>query len=124
MRLLTHNLLCCLKCQSYPLTVEATDVAPAEAPFDADFVKRMLNRLCYSYLAEAFNDLRSKHIGLSGTNPLPLTIEEVDLSDNSAVLRDIHFAMNAVAIRNGNLRCPKCETCYQIVEYIPNMLVE
>ncbi|CUG62097.1 Hypothetical protein, putative [Bodo saltans] len=123
MRLLTHNLLCCVKCQHYPLDVRATDIAPAEAPFDADFVRRMLNRVTYAYLVDAFESLHS-HPALQSVASLPPTLEEVDLSDESTQLRDIHFALNAFAVRNGALTCSKCETTFPINEFIPNMLVE
>lgn len=124
MRLLTHNLLCCIKCQHYPLDVVAIDVVPAEAPFDADFVRRMLNRINYSFLVSAFEGLRQSQPSLQHKSSLPTTLEEVDLSDNSAALRDIHFALCAFAVKSGSLKCAKCETSFPINEYVPNMLVE
>lgn len=124
MRLLTHNLMCCIKCQHYPLAVEATEVAPAEAPFDDDFIRRMLNRICYDYLVEAFESLRTTQPGLQSKKALPATLEAVDLSESSDDLRDIHFALNAFAVKQGALKCTKCETRFPIVDYVPNMLVE
>jgi multifunctional methyltransferase subunit TRM112 len=125
MRLLTHNLLCCLKCQSYPLDIQADVVAPAEAAFDATFVRRMLARITYSYLVDAFNALREQHQSISMTAAIPATVEEVtDLTDESAQLKAIHFAMNGVAVKNGKLKCAHCSMEYLIDDYIPNMVLE
>lgn len=124
MRLLTHNLLCCPKCQSYPLDIQSTDLSPAEAPFDAAFVRRMLPRLLYQNLVDAFASLKQQNRQLDNHGPLPPTLEELDLSDESKDLRAVHYAMNAVAVKNGALKCPQCETRCPIVDYVPNMVPE
>ena len=123
MRLLTHNLLCCLKCQSFPLVVDARDIAPVDAAYDGLFVRRMLARLEYQYLRDAFRAAKEANPTLlAAFSDLPDSLDGADLSDGSATSRAIHFAMNGFMVKNGSLRCAKCETVYPIIDSIPNMV--
>lgn len=126
MRLLTHNLLCCLKCQTFPLQIESTTVAPADAAFDADFTKRMLARIHYQYLYDAFEQLHAqqKHT-LAHASSIPASVEEIDLNDpDSDSLKAVHYAMCAVAVMEGSLVCGACSTRFPISGGIPNMMIE
>lgn len=58
MRVLTHNLLCCLKCDHYPLKIRATEKVEEPEEEDLDFVVHMLPRLEYGALKSAANDVR------------------------------------------------------------------
>jgi uncharacterized protein YbaR (Trm112 family) len=123
MRLLTHNLLCCLKCQSFPLSVTSSEIAQVDAAYDGLFVRRMLARLEYPFLRDAFNEQKAAHPSLLAAHAeLPEALDDSHLVDGSPVSRAIHFAMNGFMVKNGILRCSKCETVYPIIDSIPNMV--
>eukprot|EP00744_Colponema_vietnamica_P017215 GILI01024173.1.p1 GENE.GILI01024173.1~~GILI01024173.1.p1 ORF type:complete len:125 (+),score=18.27 GILI01024173.1:59-433(+) len=124
MRLLTHNLMCCLKCKHFPLDVAAADITTNEQTFDREFVQRMLGRVEFAVLANALEQVRNDHQQeLSEVPPLPATVDDIDFEDDSQ-LNAIHLAMSAIMIRNGKLVCPACTTEYPITEFIPNLMVE
>lgn len=124
MRLLSQNFLACLKCESYPLAVSATVVEEIPVEYDAEFTRRMLARIDYSYLVQAYRSLREKHevIRQSG-HELPDTLDGLDTSDDSTALHAMHYAMNVIAVRHGELRCPECGTTYAVSEFIPNFVL-
>nr|CCC91585.1 conserved hypothetical protein [Trypanosoma congolense IL3000] len=124
MRLLTHNFLCCIQCQSFPLQLQATEVEVLECEFNAEFIRTMLARMDYGYLLGAFNALRAqKHTQLEKLSALPETIEDIDLADESEDLRALQYAIQCIAVREGKLRCPQCEREYPIREFIPDMII-
>ncbi|AYU76046.1 Trm112p-like protein [Leishmania donovani] len=139
MRLLTHNFLACLKCDTYPLHVTAAEMEEIPVEYDAEFTRRMLARVDYASLRTTFHALREAHElvrGLShdegadtaeaasASSELPETMEGADFSDHSAFLRTVHYAMNVVAVRNGTLECPACKTTFAINDFIPNFVPE
>ncbi|AAZ12546.1 hypothetical protein, conserved [Trypanosoma brucei gambiense DAL972] len=123
MRLLTHNFLCCIQCQSFPLQLQATELEVLASEYNPEFIRTMLARMDYTYLVEAFNSLRSqKQDQVDAGNVLPEKLEDVDLSDDSRDLKAVHYAIQDVAIREGALRCPQCKREYPIREFIPDMI--
>ncbi|KAH8612939.1 putative Trm like protein [Trypanosoma vivax] len=125
MRLLTHNFLCCLACQSFPLCVQADELEVLSLEFNADFVRVMLARMDYEFLTNAFEGLRGKLEEMGGTvKSLPEKLEQVDLSDDSEDLRAIHYAIQEVAVRQGALVCSQCKREYAIREFIPDMVLQ
>ena len=126
MRLITHNMMCCIKCQSFPLDIADSQAAPAESAYDANFVRRMIPRIEYSILVGAFQQLKEQNPQvLAKAADIPPTLEGIDAdNDDAPELKAIHFALHAVAVRSGKLVCPKCTTEYAIAEFIPNMMVE
>ncbi|KEG05824.1 multifunctional methyltransferase subunit TRM112 [Trypanosoma grayi] len=125
MRLLTHNFLCCLECQSFPLRVRGEEVEVLPCGFDAEFLRLMLARMDYTFAVDAFNALREQQPQLLGAaQALPATLAEVDLSDDSADLRAVHHAVQEVAVRGGGLVCGQCGREYPIRDFIPDMVLE
>ncbi|GET85878.1 hypothetical protein, conserved [Leishmania tarentolae] len=139
MRLLTHNFLACLKCDTYPLLVNAVEVEDIPVEYDAEFTRRMLARVDYASLRKTFHALREAHESVRGpshdegtdtteavpaSSELPETMEGADLSDNSEFLHMAHYAMNVVAVRNGTLECPACQRTFAINDFIPNFVPE
>nr|CAJ2467148.1 unnamed protein product [Leishmania braziliensis] len=139
MRLLTHNFLACLQCDTYPLLVSAAEMEEIPVEYDAEFTRRMLARIDYPSLRTTFHTLREAHKSVRGPSydedpdatetaaactELPETMEGADLSDDSAFLRMVHYAMNIVAVRNGTLECPACKTTFAIRDFIPNFVQE
>ncbi|KAG5511748.1 hypothetical protein GH5_08057 [Leishmania sp. Ghana 2012 LV757] len=139
MRLLTHNFLACLQCDTHPLLISAAEMEEIAVAYDAEFTRRMLARVDYPSLRIAFNALREVHASVRGpfqdesadgveaaaaSAELPETMEGADLSDDSAFLRMAHYAMNVVAVRNGTLECPACQTTFAIHDFIPNFVQE
>ena len=57
MRLLVHNMMCCLKCDSFPLKIEATEVENEEQDENKEFVLNMLQRVDYEALKGAAKDV-------------------------------------------------------------------
>lgn len=147
MRLLTQNFLACLKCESYPLRVTATELTEVSVERSDDFTRRMLARVDYGYLLQGYQDLRAAAAtaaaveGQEGDSEaseaaasaaaicahakdLPATVEDVDLSDDSEDLKRIHYAINELAVRNGALTCESCGVKYNIREFIPNFVLD
>ncbi|KAG5511146.1 hypothetical protein JKF63_07087 [Porcisia hertigi] len=139
MRLLTHNFLACLKCDTHPLLVSAAEVDEIPVEYNAEFTRRMLARVDYPSLRTTFHALREAHGSLLGpcrdegtdasevpaaSAELPETMEGVDLSDDSAFLITAHYAMNVVAVRNGTLECTGCNAKFLINDFIPNFVQE
>lgn len=58
MRLLTHNLLACLRCEEFPLTVTGSVEYVATA-FDEAFVRRMLHRIHYDVFLKGVAEYRT-----------------------------------------------------------------
>ncbi|KAG8339287.1 hypothetical protein TRVL_09886 [Trypanosoma vivax] len=125
MRLLTHNFLYCLACQSFPLCVQADKLEVLSWEFNADFVRVMLARLDYEFITNAFEGLRGKLEEMGGTvKSLPEKLEQVDLSDDSEDLRAIHYAIQEVPVRLGALVFSQCKREYAIREFIPDMVLQ
>ncbi|KPI87639.1 hypothetical protein ABL78_3296 [Leptomonas seymouri] len=123
MRLLTHNFLACLRCDSYPLLITATEAEEIPVEYDAEFTRRMLARVDYPSLRATFHKLRETHDLVRGhSEELPEVLEGADLADDSAFLKCAHYALNVIAVKNGVLQCPGCKTAYAVTEFIPNFV--
>jgi uncharacterized protein YbaR (Trm112 family) len=124
MRLYAHNLLACLKCQSFPLELGPnTEIAPTGDDYDEDFTKRMLVRLEYKFLKSAFETLKQQHPAILGQHNIPATIDEVS-PDDVRTLKTIYYIMSGFAVKTGTLHCTHCQSIYNIVDFIPVMLPE
>jgi multifunctional methyltransferase subunit TRM112 len=124
MRLLTHNLMACPKCSSFPLAIDAVEVGPTDSEYDPDFVRRMLPRIDYKDLVAAVDSIRPKCPAMAAV-VLPPTVEEIDTSndlDRSMVA--CYAALTGFAVKQGALNCPQCTTKYPIIDFIPNMMVD
>ncbi|KAK2949282.1 putative multifunctional methyltransferase subunit TRM112 [Blattamonas nauphoetae] len=121
MKLLTHNLLQCIvpACRKhhYPLKVTASLLNVEENPFDAIFASRMLERLEYNILLEAYNSLRQ-----DGQPELPPAVPE-DGASNEVFLQSLFFAINCLDVVEGAMTCSSCGRIYPIHNSIPNMIV-
>ncbi|RNF18887.1 multifunctional methyltransferase subunit TRM112 [Trypanosoma conorhini] len=125
MRLLTHNFLCCLECQSFPLQLRDVEAEVQPCEFDSAFIRLMLARMDYGFIVEAFNAVKEQqqHLLGSARRP-PETLEDVDLSEQSEDLKAIHHIVQEVAVRQGRLVCPQCQREYPIRDFIPDMVLE
>lgn len=123
MRLLTHNLMCCLKCKHFPLEIVSTDIDfNKDQAYDREFVQRMLGRIEYEILAKAVEQIRVNNAEDIAVIPkLPTTLAEIDVT-NDNVLHCLHLAISGIVVRNGELQCPSCTTTFPITEYIPNLM--
>lgn len=126
MRLLTHNLMACVKCQSFPLDVEAAVVTPTDCEYDPDWVRRMLSRIDYEILLKGYADVKASEGGKGlPVLKMPATVDEVDTSsDLNESMVAVYSALTGFAVKTGQLKCSKCTTAYPIVDFIPNMMVE
>jgi multifunctional methyltransferase subunit TRM112 len=123
MRLLTHNFLACLKCDTYPLLISATEVEEIPVEYDAEFTRRMLARIDYPSLQTTFHKLREDHASVLGhSTELPETMDGADLSDESEFVKAVHLALNVVAVKSGTLQCPTCKSTYTVNDFIPNFV--
>lgn len=57
MRILTHNMLCCLKCDHFPLTIKAKEKVEDQQEEDLKFVIHMLPKIDYDALKLAAKDV-------------------------------------------------------------------
>ena len=58
MKGLTHNMLACLKCSSFPLKLTVAEAEQLDADFDPDRVLRMLPKLDWEGLLSLSVDLK------------------------------------------------------------------
>ncbi len=122
MRLYAHNLLACLKCQSFPLEIGPNSViGPTGDEYDEDFVRRMLPRLDYASFYKAYTTLQQQHEALLGQRPIPPTLQQIDPA-NTEHLQAVWYAMSAIAVRTATLHCGHCQSVYEVRDYIPVML--
>lgn len=125
MRLLTHNLLACVKCQSFPLSIQATSISEIDSEYDPTFVRRMLPRINYDFLLQAYNALRKQHENVYNSgHELPASLDDMNLGDDSAHLRAVNYALNVIAVKDGKLCCTECGRAYVITEFIPNFVLQ
>jgi multifunctional methyltransferase subunit TRM112 len=126
MRLFQHNLLACVKCQSFPLAIEAKTIAPAATDFDAQWTRRMLARVDYAILRGGLEQLKEQHPQVLGSMvSLPESMDDLDVSsDESPHLRAVHAALASVAVQDGTLTCGHCGLKYEVKDFIPVMLVK
>ncbi|CCW71242.1 unnamed protein product [Phytomonas sp. Hart1] len=129
MRLLTHNFIACLRCEAFPLEINASEVKIIPLEFDTEFTRCMLARIEWSYFLKAYQALQAKHDIVHSGNEcgsfsFPESLEAADLSDDSELLHALHYAMNMVDVKSGVLRCSACETTYEINDFIPNFVLE
>ena len=61
MKGLTHNLLACLKCSSYPLRVTADEADQLDCDFDIEHVRRMMPKLDWAGLLSFEKDLKAAY---------------------------------------------------------------
>ena len=122
MRLYAHNLLACLKCQSFPLEIGPnSEIAPTSDDFDEDFTRRMLARLEYKFVRDAFKTLKQQHPVVLANHNLPDTLDDIDAA-NVEHLKHVFYALSAIAVKNGTLHCGHCNSIYDIKDFIPVML--
>ena len=125
MRLLTHNLMACLRCQTYPLDIEVAELALLDDPYDLELTTRLVARIDYAFLLKALADVaKSQGDKLKPlTDVLPPTEEQLDPT-NDAQMRAVHRALSCVAVKTGHLACSKCTSKYPITDFIPNMMLD
>eukprot|EP01061_Rhynchopus_euleeides_P012849 TRINITY_DN22607_c0_g1_i1.p2 TRINITY_DN22607_c0_g1~~TRINITY_DN22607_c0_g1_i1.p2 ORF type:complete len:128 (+),score=67.53 TRINITY_DN22607_c0_g1_i1:85-468(+) len=124
MKGLTHNLLACLKCSSYPLKVQVDEgeVEQLEVEFDAAHILRVLPKLDWGGLLGLQADVKA----YLPEDLIPLPAEQpVDLRTNEQLLRTIHFLVMELKVLNGALSCPAegCTARFPIKDTIPNMVL-
>ncbi|EAN94024.1 hypothetical protein C3747_10g1268c [Trypanosoma cruzi] len=125
MRLLTHNFLCCIECQSFPLQLRDVEVEVLPSEFNPAFIRLMLARMDYGFILAAFNAMKDGQQDLlESASHLPKSLEDVDLSDQSEDLKAIHHVVQEMAVRNGRLVCQQCQREYPIRDFIPDMVIE
>ncbi|CAG9460865.1 unnamed protein product [Pedinophyceae sp. YPF-701] len=115
MKLLLHNLLeCNIKGveNGYPLKIEARKVEVKEADFQADFLKRMLQRLDWSALVQGAKAM--------GVPDLPEQYRP-EMADDEAFLRALHHALLEVHLEEGALICPESGRRFEVKDGVPNM---
>lgn len=123
MRLLTHNLLMCLKpgCgqdKGYPLQILATKVEKQPSELNVDFLLHILPTIDYKALYKAV----SVDLGLSGFPEAPPAPEgKLNPEQHGAFLQALHDALLDLHIIEGSLVCPSCKRSYPIQSSIPNM---
>jgi len=116
MKLLTHNLLRSnvkgVK-KGYPLRIEATKVELKETEFNAEFIRRMLDRLDWQALRTAAAEL----------DPNVRLPESPGSADDEAFLRLVHRALVELVLVDGFLICPESGRKFKVENGIPNMLL-
>ncbi|KAJ0397187.1 hypothetical protein P43SY_005114 [Pythium insidiosum] len=119
MRLITHNMLVCNKKgveNGFPLRIETEAVEVVESEFNAEFVRKMLNKLDYAAFLQG-----AKSLGVA--DGLPEQYDAAQHSSDEALLRKVHHALLDVHVKTGKLICPESGREFPIVDGIPNMLL-
>eukprot|EP01059_Diplonema_ambulator_P033629 TRINITY_DN7137_c0_g1_i1.p1 TRINITY_DN7137_c0_g1~~TRINITY_DN7137_c0_g1_i1.p1 ORF type:complete len:125 (+),score=28.39 TRINITY_DN7137_c0_g1_i1:44-418(+) len=120
MKGLTHNLLACLKCSSYPLKLAVTEADQLECDFDPDHILRLLPKLDWKGLVALAGDLKEFLDAEVAAIPEE---QPADIHKNEQVLRTLHHLLMEVKVQTGCLECPSCNTKFQIKDSIPNMVL-
>ncbi|KAH3742714.1 Multifunctional methyltransferase subunit TRM112 [Pelomyxa schiedti] len=115
MKLLTHNILMCVKkgCteEHFPLKIEVVKATQVRSDFNEGFIRNMLSRLHWPALVMAGRD-----VNLNIPPEMPATPDE-------AFLRALHDVLFDFHIEEGTLLCRNCGHRYPIKNGIPNMLL-
>lgn len=123
MKLLLHNFVSSkfLKGVSngYPLKIVATQVDVKEQDFNADFVRKMMERLDWKAFRDAASSLGQED--LKNLPELPPEPSNWDADDNN-FLKQVHHALLEVDVIEGHLECPETGRKFTIRNGIPNML--
>ncbi|MED6204103.1 hypothetical protein PIB30_005829 [Stylosanthes scabra] len=117
MRLLTHNMLSSnIKGveKGFPLRIEAEKVVEKPVEMNADFLKKMFEKVEWKAFVEA-----SRSMGYSN---LP---EEVDpaMLESDEFLSRFHHALLELHLEEGALVCPETGRRFPVNKGIPNMLL-
>ncbi|CAD2220121.1 multifunctional methyltransferase subunit TRM112 [Angomonas deanei] len=129
MRLLTHNMLCCIKCNQYPLQIQPTELTRIEVDYDEEFTRRMLTRLDYDFLKAAYEELRNASKNNTNHNLADVhTMEDLPSTREAALTPEglvlLHEVLTRIAVKNGQLVCGSCQQVYPVTDYIPNFVVD
>ena len=118
MKLLTHNFLQSIVkniTKPYPLIISSDKYEIIEVEYSEIAVKRMIERVEYSALLSALNDLKYSH-------SLPENLPEENSMDEE-FLKKMHHCLFEIEVMEGNLICPESERKYPVMRGIPNMLL-
>ena len=114
MKILTHNMICCLKCDHFPLRIKAEQKEEQQQEENFDFIKHILTRVDYPALKLAASDL-----AIQG---LPDQLPE-NITDNEIALKSLHKLLLEVTVVEGELVCENCGRAYPIKNKIANMVL-
>ena len=116
MRLLTHNMVQCLKCAHFPLRIHAASTSEISCPVKPAFLSRMMERVDWPALRQAAEDL--------GITDLPEQAPtDLGSEEHAEVMNSLHHLLQEVVVVEGSLRCPSCSMEYSISDSIPNMIL-
>eukprot|EP01121_Diplochlamys_sp_Union-15-3_P012491 TRINITY_DN3746_c0_g1_i1.p1 TRINITY_DN3746_c0_g1~~TRINITY_DN3746_c0_g1_i1.p1 ORF type:complete len:128 (+),score=9.01 TRINITY_DN3746_c0_g1_i1:60-443(+) len=113
MRLIVHNMLRCNLCKHFPLQIVATKIETIESELNKELLEHMLQKLEWSALVTSCKEVS---IVIPSTQPSSEEMSEEIYANIHKVLFDVH-------IKEGELRCSKCNRVYNITNGIPNMLL-
>ena len=102
--------------EGYPLKIEANETEEVESEFDIDRVKKLLERIQFSALKAAVNDLKLSDLD---------SIDELTdgIYDDEELMKRIHHVLFEIHVQDGNLICPETGRKFPIKNGIPNMLL-
>ncbi|KXS21618.1 Trm112p-domain-containing protein [Gonapodya prolifera JEL478] len=117
MRLITHNMLQCpvkgCSKDNFPLRIEDAEIENADADFNPQFLKRMLDRIAWGALVQTSFSL--------GVAKLP---ESPGDPNDDEFLQTLHHVLLETRVKEGRMVCNGCGHVYPIREGIPNMLLQ
>ncbi|KAA6401082.1 MAG: hypothetical protein EZS28_003387 [Streblomastix strix] len=121
MRLLTHNIMQCVSptCmnQHRSLKLQATKVEISQNEYDNIFTQRMIGRIDYDVLLEAYKSI------IQNEYPILPPIPPQDIQGDDNFMKAMFFAIQTIIIVEGEMRCPQCGHIYIIHDTIPNMII-
>ena len=124
--------------KGYPLRIEAEEVVVEESPVDAVLLKKMLSKLDYPVLREAFQQIKHKIAVVPSSDTTTTTIPEslpetlLLLEDNNnsddddetrRLQQQLHLVVFDIHVVEGHLVCPDTGRKFPIKEGIPNMIL-
>jgi multifunctional methyltransferase subunit TRM112 len=112
--MISISVLCCLKCDTFPLRIKATNKQEDEQDQNTPFLIHMLPKLDYEAIKLAAQDL-----GIEG---LPDKLPD-DVQNNEQAIHALHKLLLEVHVVEGDLECTKCGRVYPVKQGIPNMVL-
>ena len=110
----------CSTTNGYPLKIEPGKVVVEKSPFDKGMVLRMLSKLNYDVVVQAYQQLVTTEDADMAKKELPEKLPD-ELDDE--LLQTLHHVIFDIHLVEGMLICPGSGRRFPVKDSIPNMIL-